>query len=705
MALVQVLQDDFSSYADGTEIRGLSQYTVSAFNASELLVANGSGGLRKQSTGQPFVTYANTGSLDQSVTVVMGFTPSSSARTIFGPALRVTDWRNYIALEAVGSQSIDLMYANSGDGSSDNIGNFSGVTFVAGDTVTLAVENDVISLTINGTTHPTTFNVTGESRLQGQNAGFVCGLQNQDPWITDLLVNRIESVVPIAIDNHTDDLVVPILMGETQASFDVSGTYTGSPETIEYRLVAFEDGSEVTPWAILDAAPASGTFSGTITHNKTNKCYIAVRFSSDNLITVRSNNRISFGYVFGFFGQSNVHRTLNATASALASNTNTVLYDEDVIVSSSNKYVTRLLNSLQLHFDCTVAVIVSAADGSSIQQHLPRETDPQSDIYLNRLASIAAAGGKLSGFIWGQGETNAGISTEQQYYDYLGDLLANVVSTTSQPANTLPMFIVQLGRNEGETTNDIGWSNIRRAQTRFVNDNTNVYMGTQSIDLDLADTIHRSESGHTVELARIDQSIDQVFSGNAINGRGPIPTNAVILGNTITIEHDLNGSTLLTVPANAHTLYQLSIDDFTTIVQPTSSTLQDANKIVLTFASIPAGTPKIRSFQTRDVVVANIPTGNLLFSNFPTMVEPITTELVAGVAVTSDLSVTISGMPDGAATVDLFDSTTLDFVSSHAVTFTSGTTNVFEVTAAAGSEFRYNVVTSTHGIIGVVETA
>lgn len=79
----------------------------------------------------------------------------------------------------------------------------------------------------------------------------------------------------------------------------ITGTYSGSttPTSIEAR---WSGGS----WSVIDAAPAAGTFSGSLTSQPSGNGTLEVRFSNATTITDSSDN-IAIGAKILFWGQSN----------------------------------------------------------------------------------------------------------------------------------------------------------------------------------------------------------------------------------------------------------------------------------------------------------------------------------------------------------------------------------------------------------------
>src|SRR5690606_15607557 len=50
------------------------------------------------------------------------------------------------------------------------------------------------------------------------------------------------------------------------ATITITGSYSGSPTSIEARIVEDGTSTEVLTWSVLDATPSAGEFSGTISN-------------------------------------------------------------------------------------------------------------------------------------------------------------------------------------------------------------------------------------------------------------------------------------------------------------------------------------------------------------------------------------------------------------------------------------------------------
>ena len=141
--------------------------------------------------------------------------------------------------------------------------------------------------------------------------------------------------------------------------------------------------------------------------------------------------------------------------------------------------------------------------------------------------------------------------------------------------------------------------------------------------------------------------------GTGDSGRGVIPTSAKIVGQTVEIIHDLNGNTGITLPVNSKDGYEVSEDDFSTLVSITSISTT-GNKIILALDKAVTDV-KVRSQQGQDPDHTKFPVGDKRYDGQTVMVEPIVISLISTDATGSMLNLDITGIPDGTYTVTVLD--------------------------------------------------
>jgi len=676
--MASVFQTNFSEYAENTLLKDIVGWTVyGSFPANINAARIENQALVMDVTDGTVMSYnASSTSHYSEVRMKYAFTDTNRDG---GPAVRVDARLNWISIRLSSATTTSIIFRNGG--STQVLKTYTNTPVAVDDIVRLEVDgdNNTVELLINGVSAGTPVDISAISSNTSTNAGMY-GL-TANPYIDDLDLGTTASDL-IMLANEPSRKVYATF-GATY-NYTISGTYEGvtTPTAIEYRVEEFVSGTVVTDWTTLDAAPTGGTFSGAVDIPRGPYYKILVRYANATNIQT-SSPRIGFGLVIEFAGQSNTDMLWNNTLTAMPLDNVVKFNGSEYQQSTDRGCIYAGLNAISQSLGCVVAAYETAVGATTIEQHLPG-----GDNYANRQSALASAGGKINALWWGQGESNIN-STQATYETRLGELRSDILSRTGQTSDTLPLFIVQLGRNDGGTGSDSGWQGIRNVQTNYANSTADVYISHQSMDLPMSDSLHRTSQGYVTEVLRFSDSFLAVFNGSGNSGRGPIPTSATYNGNNVTITHNLNGSTGLTVPSLATSLYELTNDDFSTVSNPTSVSYVAPDKIVLTFASIPAGTLKLRSHQGQDLDEATFPTGNELHNSQAVMVEPITLEttVIEGVPpVLVDITFDI-GAPDGTYKTYLMDVDDNEVFSGN-VTYSGGSATITGLTVASGTFLR-----------------
>ena len=684
--LVPVFSDDFSSYGADIPVKNLPDYDVYAFNASESLKTTGTGEI-SLTAGTNLVYGHDVGSVNHYSKVTLGTTPTQSAYNRIGAAVRIVGFRDFIGV-ATGANKLRLFVANSSGNT--YLQDIEGITPVINDVIELRVLNNIVTILVNDVVVGNPEDISSLTQVgTATMAGGSAGNQIMLDAATAIEVGTITPDALIAIDEF-DTATINVDFSATgdfataTGDFNITGTYVDTtPSAMEYRLVDHETPTTVIKdWGVLDANPSGNTFGGTITNTKTKFCFVEVRSADNQAEVVRSSGRVGFGLTLWFDGQSNIN-SLKQSYPALVADTSARLFNTAVGVnewqSIDNNTMGLLANKLVDSLDCAITIGMTGVDGSSITQHNVDPINPDDQL------AIDAMNGSVGMYVWGQGESDVGIWST--YYNELTTRRSQLLTRQGKTATQLPMAIVQLGRHSGGSGSDFEWSQIRRVQTEFAEASDNVFISHQGLDLDLFDNFHRSPEGAATEVLRLADSILNHYGYLTTTGNGAFPTAAIIGTNTITLNHNMNGGSSLTVPVGAHYLYEVSNDDFTSnIIKPTSAITVSTYKIQLTFASLPTGELKIRSHQYQDFTLADLPISDKVYEGGSTMVAPITTGLLVTIATTSTVNLTATGYPDGVYAAEFYEATNpLAFIQSTSVTMSDGESNGNDVDVPSGT--------------------
>lgn len=236
-------------------------------------------------------------------------------------------------------------------------------------------------------------------------------------------------------------------------SLAVTGTYSGTPTTIEAQVINSSTSAVVKDWTEIDATPSGDAFSGTLTGIAEGYWYyVNVRYSNDHAVVDNGANHFGIGMLIGNIGQSNAVNLSRLTGGALAADSRTRKWDyNDVWYAGQDpeiigwKTVTgagfiTLTKLLAQEYDIPVGILNYGSAGTSI---LLWTYD--GDLYGRfRDSGLAYTGGKLEYVIWWQGEANYAMATAT--YQAAEEVLVDLVRTDTGQAD-LPFIVPLLGPN------------------------------------------------------------------------------------------------------------------------------------------------------------------------------------------------------------------------------------------------------------------
>lgn len=231
--------------------------------------------------------------------------------------------------------------------------------------------------------------------------------------------------------------------GSSYADIPVAGSYTGTITGIEAR---FNGGA----WAVVDAAPAAGSFSGTLPRQVAGNGTLEFRAANDNLVTTSVLN-VGIGDIFVCAGQSNMsgrgtesqsysHGSLIASLFGndyawknLADSYDSAAGQVDAVSSDSGlaagSVAPLIATALLPALGVPIAFIPCAKGGTEISDHLPgADHQDRATLYGSMVYRALQVGG-VKAVLWWQGETDAFNSIAEATYNSSLDTIANAVRT------------------------------------------------------------------------------------------------------------------------------------------------------------------------------------------------------------------------------------------------------------------------------------
>lgn len=390
----------------------------------------------------------------------------------------------------------------------------------------------------------------------------------------------------------------------TTGMISVSGTYTGTPTTIEARLVLDGTNTPVSgfDWSVKDAAPSGSAYSFSFASVPQGGWYnVQVRHSNDTAVNSTSG-KVGVGALFVVDGQSNAWLWFSPTAfagdSALTPNSLLRIAGKqptawDVPATATMNAAIACGNAMASALSIPVGLIDGTWDGSGLTvsgnsgQWI--SGGAAGNAYTSSAAAVAAETTAIEGNVWIQGEADAGSSvTQSDYYTALGQMIA--LRRTDVGNASLPYVVATLARDTSGTSTDAKRQNINLALAQKCGD-ANIYR-VERYDLPLhSDGIHHTASGFTTLGNRVARALLKAI-GSVSTYRGPRIASVSKVNSTtfdVNLTHD-NGSDF--TPASAITGWRVT--DGGTPVTVSTAVRQSASKVRLVLASAPTALPVVQ---------------------------------------------------------------------------------------------------------------
>lgn len=274
-----------------------------------------------------------------------------------------------------------------------------------------------------------------------------------------------------------------------QANIAITGTYTGTPTTIE---ASFNGGA----YATIVASPAGGTFSGSLSAQAMGQGTLTVRFSNDTP-TADTVAFVTIGDVFIVMGQSNhvgqaasfvAPSTVNFRAvelgldnawsevvetdpSPFSDNTDAAYTPHQVAATAGNGSYFGALATQIMAAGVPVAFVPNAIGSTSISGWLPFSNHHSLTSAYGVSLTRAELVGDHKAMLWWQGENDAITGTTQSAYETSLNTLIN--AWYADTGKETVVYSINTA-NAGTTANNAA---IRAAQRKVARSNANAIPG------------------------------------------------------------------------------------------------------------------------------------------------------------------------------------------------------------------------------------
>lgn len=352
----------------------------------------------------------------------------------------------------------------------------------------------------------------------------------------------------------------------TSKSITISGTYTGSPDAIQARVVDASTGAAMVDWATIAAAPTGGVFAGAIAVPQGAWYKLQVRDSVNTAITAAGTNKFGVGMVVGMIGQSNMVALGNAYSVFPLSDPRVVEFKPSAyhrIGQINDAYppstvsggypdftsdgtradgITFIGNLIAKHIGIPVAFIERAIGGTRLDEYwLTGQAG-----WTAFAAAVTAAGGDMEMCLWYQGESSAHYRSTAQMVSELGALQSQLHTLTGRTSANFKFGVMSLGPGSYDSSLEGEFGNMRSAQVQFATGTAGAFLLGAVHDTSTGgDVVHLTSA----EISRISKRVAKTVlfqCGYGTSGAGPRITGASRSGTSVTINIAHSGGTALT---------------------------------------------------------------------------------------------------------------------------------------------------------------
>lgn len=311
----------------------------------------------------------------------------------------------------------------------------------------------------------------------------------------------------------------------TTGTITISGTYTGSPTAIE---ASFNGGA----YSTIDAAPAGGTFSGTLSGQAQGQGTLTVRFTNDTGVSATVSD-VGIGDVFIVAGdsiadgratnaQSYTHATLKATA--FNQSDAWINGNDPIDIHASNGSHWPLLASQIMEDQGVPVAFITVGTGSTDIAGSATQWVKNNSSYAEMTAQVSASGVnavKAALFHLGPNAVVNASTISQATYNAAVDTLASNILSDIAGAPKLHLGLFGEVTTGSPPDRRAAIDNIRAAIIEAQDDNSNVEPGPVLIDQDYSDGVHpKSDAELAIVAKRWWVALDESLYGGS-GGRGP----------------------------------------------------------------------------------------------------------------------------------------------------------------------------------------
>lgn len=384
------------------------------------------------------------------------------------------------------------------------------------------------------------------------------------------------------------------------AAVAFTGTYTGSPTALQYRVLDASDDSEIVTWATFDASPSGGTFTLSFTPPTTTAAmYVEVRFSNDAGVIDAQSIDWRYGIRAIIYGQSLANNLW--TQGSITPPSGYVFYDGTTFSApTQGSGLNAMAQKLIDMYGCSVCLSETAEGGTQMvfepnsnSNHWASATSTLFSDTVTRVSGMTNSEQTLEFALFIQGNRDALNDIPENDYlrinhpGGLGDLLRNTRDNwTRADGSTLPVVLGLLGKNTADT--DAPYQAIRNAHMHMARADDNVF-GLPIFHHGTDDGQHPNNAGDTA-MGEDTAVIVAFMNGDTSTNCPDIVSADINAGATeITLEFDTD----LLASDTTYSTEGIRVEDAGSPVTVSSFVRETARKAKITVSSAIANTDQI----------------------------------------------------------------------------------------------------------------
>lgn len=311
----------------------------------------------------------------------------------------------------------------------------------------------------------------------------------------------------IAISEPFPKRVFQRTKGTTEKDIVFPVAYTGSPATIEARVVKHGTSTAVKDWTVISTAPTAAPLGAVLSltlpavpqgSDAANRWFnIEVRATGCTEVTdTPAKGKWGVGAAILTVGQSNMERMFSIAGTAPAASDFVSVFSGGYGVPAQPGSV-GFANAAAAGVAFPIMLIRAAISGTSVLTVNDTgsgnwEATGGTTPYQKSLDIMNAMGGDVEFIAWSQGEADGGASTLNgaNYLAMLRTLYGRWKTFLNRNAAQIPMGVAITGPSGNSTGTDASYSLVRRMQTQFGLTEPGAFIAISQTDMILNDTQH-----------------------------------------------------------------------------------------------------------------------------------------------------------------------------------------------------------------------